>query len=156
MLGCASQLGWCGERQRLSVCGVITESLHDLCELLHICACAFESAAAVEVGGPVRRVGEGFDGVGVERLCHERDEVADDARVLQERLNDRVGEARLREIEIARGTGRLVRLRLVAHLHMAASAHQLPRTRGNSATCAVRSSSPTRNDVSGARKSYLT
>ena len=79
----------------------VTVALHDLRKLFHVGAGAFHSPAAIKVGGPDWSLGERFRRVLVERLGHKRDQIADDARVLEQRFDNRVGETRLFLIEIA-------------------------------------------------------
>lgn len=74
----------------------------DFREFLDVAFGVFHCATAVEVGGPRWRLRQRLRGAFVEHLGHERDQVADDARVLDEVFNDRIGELRLFEIEVAR------------------------------------------------------
>jgi hypothetical protein len=69
-------------------------------ETFHLSARAFHGAAAIKVCGPDWCLRKRFRRVFIERLGHERDQIADDARVIEQRLDNRVGEARLLLIEI--------------------------------------------------------
>src|SRR5712691_5250974 len=80
----------------------LAETLHDLRKLFHVGASALQRAAAIEVGGPNWRLRKRFGGVLVERLGHERDQIAHDASVLEERFDYFVSKASLLRIEIAR------------------------------------------------------
>ena len=78
-----------------------TKRFHHFRELLDVSSRAFKGAPAVEIGSPNWCLREGFGGVLIERLRHQGYQIADDSRVLQQRLDDCVGESRLLLIEVA-------------------------------------------------------
>ena len=60
----------------------------------------FQCAPAVEISGPCRRLREGLGRIFVEHLGHHRDQITDDAVVLDQSFNDRISQPRLLIIEI--------------------------------------------------------
>src|SRR5436309_12712044 len=129
----------------------------------------FHPPTAFEISLPLRSKGESFRGVLVQGLRHQRDQIADHARVIEQRFDNGMGEFYRREIRLSdfARTGLLIQHRvsfrggLIARLvyvrgKMAvgspplnyievcslSSAYQLPRTNGRSATSPPMALSP--------------
>jgi len=66
--------------------------LHCLDKFLEVLARVFHSAATLEVSLPLRGLGERFSGVLIESLGHDRDEIADDPCVIEQRIDNRVSQ----------------------------------------------------------------
>jgi len=79
--------------------------IEDLGEAFYVALRSFHRTPAVEICGPGWSLRQGFGCVFVEHSGHERDQVADDARVLDEIFDNRIGESRLFEVEVARRCG---------------------------------------------------
>jgi len=69
-------------------------------ERFHIRSRLFQRSTAIEISSPRRRLCERLRRVLVEHLGHHRDQVTDNAVVLDQAFNDRVRQPRLLEIKI--------------------------------------------------------
>jgi hypothetical protein len=82
-----------------SACALVNRRLrHDGCESFNVIPGRLHAAAALEIGLPLRGLGQRFLRIFIESLGHNCDQITHDSRMVEQRFNDRMRELSRRRI----------------------------------------------------------